>query len=723
MDKINENISVTQKDISFIEAELTKSTTVPTLNELTEKLAFKKNASQLNQEVKKFDPDCKYEIGDLICKHYDEPLLVSSKGAAHFKGNIVLKVINKIAYDSFNCEMLEVDFTGGGVFRRHIDYMKKTKTQVLLPSSLEGKAQIPETLKREDDPRLCELPMTEKDLRTLGKNLSDALSHSDAFFSWNNHWQLTDKKAKIAEKTVKKIETKIKATGHSLETTEIIADLFSIPPTDDNFDLYCLSLNHTLDKKYKKTFIFMSPEKWGKWFLRGLLDSYLKKIPLTASMAKLPPIEPEKKPILSAAQKFPLKVYLTWREILSGGMCVPHNLIKELSPSREYQFTDAESEEQYIVHFYPNKGIFLGLSEFYQKNNVTQGASLTLEKSNLSQVSFWLKKSKKKLSVPFVKYESKNDRFIQEEKEILTSCLPNKIIFLDNETLNKLSSLSEQRDNLDLRELLILMFKNFGLEGEALSLHYLRAFHLVDMIRHTSLEDIESVLLNSHEFFPSEKKKGLFLYQEKVKAEKSVIPEESIAEVEGIPHEEAILEPDEDLPAIGTVGEIETPTVILEEKVGVEIPLEKEAVEAEEEIVEPPPQELEIEKKPKEKEPKKKKRKIKADVEKGPRRRRGERKLIEEKIELEESELEALFAVKAKEKEEVVEEKIKPAKEEKKVVYKAEEPEEPMTGVFGDMLKSALGQKKAEKKPEAKTKPPKAKKSPVKKATKKKSPA
>jgi hypothetical protein len=363
------------------------------------------------------------------------------------------------------------------------------------------------------------------------------------------------------------------------------------------------------------------------------------------------------------------------------------------------------------------------LSEFYQKNNVTQGASLTLEKSNLSQVSFWLKKSKKKLSVPFVKYESKNDRFIQEEKEILTSCLPNKIIFLDNETLNKLSSLSEQRDNLDLRELLILMFKNFGLEGEALSLHYLRAFHLVDMIRHTSLEDIESVLLNSHEFFPSEKKKGLFLYQEKVKAEKSVIPEESIAEVEGIPHEEAILEPDEDLPAIGTVGEIETPTVILEEKVGVEIPLEKEAVEAEEEIVEPPPQELEIEKKPKEKEPKKKKRKIKADVEKGPRRRRGERKLIEEKIELEESELEALFAVKAKEKEEVVEEKIKPAKEEKKVVYKAEEPEEPMTGVFGDMLKSALGQKKAEKKPEAKTKPPKAKKSPVKKATKKKSPA
>ena len=40
---------------------------------------------------------------------------------------------------SFNCEMLEVDYDGGGVFRKYIDYMKKTRTQVLLPSNSEGR--------------------------------------------------------------------------------------------------------------------------------------------------------------------------------------------------------------------------------------------------------------------------------------------------------------------------------------------------------------------------------------------------------------------------------------------------------------------------------------------------------------------------------------------------------------------------------------------------------
>lgn len=717
MNKNNEIITVTQKELSFIEAELTKAADVPTLYELTEKLAFKKNASQLNQEVKRYDPFCQYEVGDLICKEYDEPLMVNSKGAEHFKGNIVLKVINKIAYDSFNCKMLEVDFTGGGVFRKHIDYMKKTKTQVLLPSSLEGKAKKPEALKKEDDPRLREIPMTERDFKILEKNLSTALSHSDVFFTWDSHWQLTEKRTKITEKNVKKLESNIKKAGQSLATTEIITEIFKIQPTDENFDLYCLSLNHTLDKKHKKTFIFMSPENWGKWFLKDILDTYLKKIPLIASMAKLPPIEPEKKRIVPQDQEFPLKVYLTWREILSGGITVPHSLIKELSPSREYLFIDAESEEQYTVYFYPNKGIFLGLGEFYQKKSVTQGASLTLEKSSPFRISFWLKKSKKKLSVPNVSYDPKKDKFSLEAQEILTSCLPNKIIFLENETLNTLSSLQEQRDSLDLRELLILMFKNFGLEGEALSLHYLRAFHLVNVVKNTNLEDVENVLLYSHEFAPSEKKKGLFLYQEKIKAEKEVIPERPEEEAAQAPPTDPTKEVEEELPAIGTVGEIETPSVILEEKVGVEIPVERKEAEAEEIIAIPLPLEPKAEKKPKEKEPKKKKRKLKAETEKDPRRRRGERRLIEEKIEIEESELEALIAVKAKEKEEIPEGKIPLAKEEeKRDSYKTAEPEKPLAGVFGEMLKSALGQKEGKKKPKAKPTP---KKAPPKKEVKK----
>ena len=164
MVKENESTTINPEDLKFIENELDKINHALSLKELAEKMAFKKTSRQLSQEVKIYDPNCKYEIGDLIFKEYNEPLMVSSKGAEHFHGSVVLKVINKIAYENFNCEMLEVDYTGGGVFRKHIDYMRKTKTQILLPSNCNGKSMLPPVLEKKEDPRLNQLPMTLKDL-------------------------------------------------------------------------------------------------------------------------------------------------------------------------------------------------------------------------------------------------------------------------------------------------------------------------------------------------------------------------------------------------------------------------------------------------------------------------------------------------------------------------------------------------------------------------------
>lgn len=98
MQKNNENTTIIEKDLSYLKEAFAKITSAPTLQELAEKLAYKKNASQLNQEVKKYDPYCQYEINDLICKEYDEPLMVSSKGVEPFKGLVVLKVAQKIIY-------------------------------------------------------------------------------------------------------------------------------------------------------------------------------------------------------------------------------------------------------------------------------------------------------------------------------------------------------------------------------------------------------------------------------------------------------------------------------------------------------------------------------------------------------------------------------------------------------------------------------------------------
>jgi hypothetical protein len=729
MDKENENTEILASDLEFLEGDLAKTNTPVDLPELVKKIAILKTSSQLSHEVKVYDPYCSYEVGDLISKEYNEPLIVSSKGAEPFKGTVVLKVIAKIPYESFNCEMLEVDYTGGGTFRKHIDYMKKTQTQVLLPCNTDGQAQKPQVLKRDDDPRLDELPMTEKDLKKLQKNLEAALAKSDRFFSWNKLWHLTAKQVPITDKKVKDIEKYFRDTKKSAATAELVKHLFGLDDSHELFDLHCLSLNHVLDQKYKKNILFVSPEGKGKWLPKEILDSFLKNLPLATRRAKPPKFEDDQGFKPSQTQKLPLKVYLTWREILSGGIKIPKGLTRELSGAREYLFMDAETEKEYTVYFYPSSGIFLGLKEFYEENNVPQGASLTLERSEEGNFKFWLKKSKKKLTVLEVNYNPKDDKFITDNKEVTTNCLPHKIIHFESDTVHKLFALYEQRDKLDLRELIILIFKNFGLEGEALSLHHLRAFHLVDVLKQTSQEDIEKTLALSPEFIQSEKNAGIYLYTEKVKAVEDIPPEEAVKVPLG---GEADLDREElsaeDLPEIGTVGEIEA-FVELQEVEEAEEPVEvKPAVE----VTAPPPppkapsiQEPPVEraeKAKKEKAPKKKRQRLKLETERAPRRRKGEKKFIEERIELEESEMEALIAVKADTKvkpkrAEVARPKKEVPAKEKKEEFEIAEPEKPMTGIFGDMLKSALEKKKPSEAEEEKEK--KKTKAAAKKTTKK----
>jgi len=48
--------------------------------------------------------------------------------------------------------------------------------------------------------------------------------------------------------------------------------------------------------------------------------------------------------------------------------------------------------------------------------------------------------------------------------------------------MTKLTALYPEREGKDLRELLIMVFKTFGVHSVASALHYLRAYHLVDVL-------------------------------------------------------------------------------------------------------------------------------------------------------------------------------------------------------------------------------------------------
>jgi hypothetical protein len=691
MEKEQENTEITEKDLLFIEKEFSKSNKPLSPEEMTKKMAYQKTASQLVQEVKKYDPLCTYEIGDLIYKEYDEPLMVSSKGVEPFKGAVVLSIVGKAAYEDFNCEMLEVDYSGGGIFRKYIDYMKKTKTQVLLPSNVDGKAKTPEKIEKKKDPRLSELPMTDRDLKTLEKNLKSALSKSSKFFCWNNYWQLNEKRMEIQEKKIKEIKNHLLEKKLSAASGELVDKFFNMESTNDLFELCCMSLNFILEKKYKKDFIYVSPQEWGKWHLKKILNSLPENLPLSAPKAKLPAFGEAEKEEATQIRDFPLQTYLTWREILSGGIKITKSLNKALSLSREYIFTDKEEEKDYTVFYYPSSAFFLGLRDFFESNNVPQGARLTLERKGPTQFNFWLKKSKKKLPVLKIDYDPKEDKFTASGEEAFTFSLPNKIIHLKRETLSGLLSLYPQRDDLELRELLVLIFKNFGLESNNFALHYLRAYHLVDILKQTTQEEVEKTLLNSPGFYPSEKNKGVFFYREKIEVEEEVkpaVPAEIVPEAP--PPEEIEEAPPVTPPSEAPAKEIPAPEIREErkEEIRVKAPLEplKDAITEKEEI-----EKLPVAKREKVL----KKKKLRMEGDRVRRARKGEKRIIEEKIEIEESEQEAFRAIKAEEKKEAAEEV---RAKEKKGKFKPYVSEEPVFGVFAEKLKTALDKTKKKKK-------------------------
>ncbi|MEW5902389.1 MAG: hypothetical protein AB1715_13070, partial [Acidobacteriota bacterium] len=501
---------------------------------------------------------------------------------------------------------------GGGLFRKYIDYMKKTKTQVLLPSDCEGKGTAPEKMEKAEDPRLTELPMTDKDMKALEKNLRTALAKSEKFFSWNDYWQLAKIQVDIPEEKIREAEKLIAETRRSAATEELVNKYFGLEPSHDLFDITCLSLNHALEKKYRKDFVFVSPLRWGNWHLKSILNSYLDGLPLAAAPAKLPEAGGEEKPQLSTFHDFPLKIYLTWREVLSGGVKVPKSLNKELSAAREYVFIDAEENRSYTVFYYPSTCFFLGLKEFFQANNIPQGTSLTLEKKGPYQFNFWLKKSKKKISVPQLAYDPATDKFSDTGSEAFTFALPNKIIFLEKETLAQLLLFYEQREDKDLHDLLVLIFRKFGPESDGHSLHFLRAYHLVDLLKQTTQEDVETALLNAPEFSTSEKKKGIFYYREPKREVEEVRPEIP-AEVVKLPTGEVLPEfPGEEIPAAEAEG-AEGQGVPLAAAPGVAEAVIQRA-------------RLEIPAPGKEKPAKKKKGRI--EGERGPRPRKSERRVI-----------------------------------------------------------------------------------------------
>ena len=525
------------------------------------------------------------------------------------------------------------------------------------------------------------------------------MGSSPAFFSWNDFWQSNSKRIEIPEEKIKEISEELATSQISFSTEEIIKKHFGLEPSSDLFELYCLSLNSLLEKKYRKDFICLSTRNWGKWHLKSVLNKLPEGLPISSPLAPVPDLGQGEGLQYSRIDSFPFKVYLTWREIISGAVRIPRSLSREFT-SREYQFIDDEDGKSYTVYYYPEGNYLLGLGEYFRTNNIPQGTSLTINRRAPDTFTFWIKKSKKKTATYRLEYNPETGHFSLSQEEVFTLAMANKSLNLDRETVACLLTMQEENENLDLRQLLVKIFKTPELTGNNRSLHFLRAYHLVDLLQATTAEDIEYVLNNAPEFVASEKKEGIYIYQESLEPKEVPMEEEkaAVSFLESLAEQLAGSAPEAGL----AMTQEQVPPEESEQPV-----VEKMAEETKPKEVVPAAQESEIKvtlgpvKKEKAKEivkevkPGKKKKGAAEDKKFKPKK--SDRRLIEERIVEEESEIEALEAIKAQQ------EKIEEGSEaeEKTIQVELEAgKEEAKFGFFAEMLKSALTKKQSEQKEE-----------------------
>ncbi len=680
-------IFIDEMDLEWIKSLIKEHGSPLTLEEISTQLAKKKSALTQGKKVKIFNLEIDYEVGDLIYKYYDEDLKFSREKVEHFKGGVVLRVIGK-EKKSEGFSILRVTYDGTGLFKQYIDFLERTSSHLLIPCGFSGKSEPVEYL--EDEEALMDAPLDQSYVKKLSKIVEEALKKSDEFIHWNSYFYPKELLENVGD-AGKRVEEYLKEKGNFETTYNLVEKLYSVKFTDEKFYSWCISLNCALESKGKSKVVKVSNHDWGKWGLRSFFASLKENLPIAEKPIKIGFLRRNRKDIVKMIWKFyaeerkektqHLRFYLAWREIFSGALRIPREFQSVFDEEREIILTDQEKKKNYNVFYYPEEGFLLGLDEIYQTYNPIQGSLFFLQKEDFNKYVFSFRKAKKAITAFKCEYNKEQKRIFFTGQPAETHTEINKAILVSRDELSKITSLWDEGSQLEnLNDLLHFVFRNFGSPAESYKIYFLKAYYIADMFRNVRKEDFESVLFGNPEFFSSDEEKGYF-YLDITKIGKEEEIEEEIEEEVRTSEEEIKSIAEEEL-----IEEIEQPVEELShlEKEVVEEPETKmEGVtEFETEPVIPPASELEIYRKFREE---LKKTKVKG--------KKGGRKIIEERIRLEESEREAEIYIK-----ESLKEKESEKGEQKEEGVKTPAKEVPKIGIFGAKLSKVLSEKKEEKK-------------------------
>jgi hypothetical protein len=514
---ININLEISNEDIEFLKTYIKDKFHPVEFDEIVYQIALFKTREKRKSKVKLYDPSCEYAADDLIYKEYPGNLPVGGKKFIHTPLGVILKV--EEARTRMGRNEIRLSYDGTSDFRKYTEYLKKQKIELILPHKQASVPSEPEYLTESEDPRTQQAPLIERDFSILRKKITTALN-KEPDIAFISHKVMLKKNLKQLKPEIFDAIKDFLKTHQVSESTEFFVRNFAkIEPESPDFDAYCFTLNSMLTQNYKIDLQQTNTVGWGKWHLISVLYQLKKNALVSEPNPLLSTVQlKNRKNLLQRRRQIEeaifsegdTRYFLTQREITSGALRLKPGMY-DFGETIEVEVLDSNSKKAYVLYYYQNENLLLGFDKIFENYRAIQGMTLVLEQDEDKKLHFSIKTTKKGTIAEKIVYDREKKLFHATEEKIASPVFVNKTLYLEPDVFHTIENQIGEFRKLDtLNKLIHKIFLEFGVKERNYEIHILRLYHILDLICAIDLRQVGEIILSNPEFIPAEKIVGVF---------------------------------------------------------------------------------------------------------------------------------------------------------------------------------------------------------------------
>ena len=515
--KIETSLDIGPDDVVFVRQYLKGKTQPVDFADIVYQVALFKTRDNRKSQVKVYDPDCEYKAGDLIFKDYPGQLPVGNKKYIAVDQGVILKV--EETRNRGGRDEIRLSYDGTSEFRKYTEYLVKQKIELLLPHKGATPCRPAEYISSELDPRQTQTPLIERDFSILRKKLTTMLNKEAGIAFINGKMMLKENLQAIAPEVFKTIRDFLKDRQASESTEFFVENFCKVDPVSADFAATCFALNYIMTSQYKIDLLQTSGVGWGKWHLISVLYHIKKNALVSEANPFLGTLSfGDRKNLLQKRKKIEEQIFsegetryfLTQREISSGAVRLKPGLY-HFGDAIEIEATDTLTHKKHTLYFYQDENLLLGFDKVFESYKALQGTMIVFEQAPSGEFQFTVKTTKKGAITDKIVYDAEKKLFVVSGEKMASLVAVNKQIFLEADVFHSLAARMEEFLKVETgNKLFHKVFLEFGGREKNYEIHILRLYHILDLVAPVDLKLVEEVILSNPEFVPSEKLAGVF---------------------------------------------------------------------------------------------------------------------------------------------------------------------------------------------------------------------